>query len=128
MDQAMQVTVGSTITVEHPSSELVQWCKDNLIIISEYELKAKLQKAYEDGGSASIVFLNEFASAPQKGYLHATVYQPVIVLHKPLTDCMAEEFQHALQEVEIYFHPCQKNQIGQKRVRQFPNNIQDRHE
>lgn len=28
----MQITVGSTITVEHPSPELVQWCKDNLII------------------------------------------------------------------------------------------------
>lgn len=32
MDKVMQITVGSTITVEHPSSELVQWCNKNLVI------------------------------------------------------------------------------------------------
>ena len=39
----MQITVGSTITVEHPSPELVQWCKDNLVISNpEYAKKVRM--------------------------------------------------------------------------------------
>lgn len=32
MAETMQVTVGSTITVENPSEELIQWCKANLTL------------------------------------------------------------------------------------------------
>lgn len=39
----MQITVGSTITVEHPSPELVLWCKKNLIISNpEYAKKLRM--------------------------------------------------------------------------------------
>lgn len=39
----MQITVGSTITVEHPSSELVQWCNKNLVISNpEYAKKLRM--------------------------------------------------------------------------------------
>lgn len=39
----MQITVGSAITVEHPSPELVQWCKDNLVISNpEYAKKVRM--------------------------------------------------------------------------------------
>ena len=39
----MQVTVGSTITVENPSQELIQWCKENLIISNpEYAKKLRM--------------------------------------------------------------------------------------
>lgn len=58
MDQAMQVTVGSTITVEHPSSELVQWCKDNLII-SNPEYAKKLRMHFWLGDTPKELFLYE---------------------------------------------------------------------
>lgn len=39
----MQITVGSTITVEHPSPELVLWCEKNLIISNpEYAKKLRM--------------------------------------------------------------------------------------
>lgn len=39
----MQVTLGSTITVEHPSIELVAWCKENLTITNpEYAQKMRM--------------------------------------------------------------------------------------
>ena len=43
MDKVMQITVGSTITVEQPSPELVLWCKKNLIISNpEYAKKLRM--------------------------------------------------------------------------------------
>lgn len=39
----MQITLGSTITVEHPSIELVAWCKENLTITNpEYAQKMRM--------------------------------------------------------------------------------------
>lgn len=39
----MQITVGSTITVEQPSSELVQWCEKNLVISNpDYAKKLRM--------------------------------------------------------------------------------------
>ena len=39
----MRVTLGSTITVEHPSIELVTWCKENLTITNpEYAQKMRM--------------------------------------------------------------------------------------
>lgn len=43
MDRRVQVTLGSTITVEHPSIELVAWCKENLTITNpEYAQKMRM--------------------------------------------------------------------------------------
>lgn len=43
MDSRMQVTLGSTITVEQPSLELVAWCKENLTITNpEYAQKMRM--------------------------------------------------------------------------------------
>lgn len=43
MDCRVQVTLGSTITVEHPSIELVAWCKENLTITNpEYAQKMRM--------------------------------------------------------------------------------------
>jgi len=58
MDQAMQITVGSTITVEHPSSELVQWCKANLII-SNPEYAKKLRMHFWLGDTPKDLYLYE---------------------------------------------------------------------
>ena len=43
MDPIMQVTVGSTITVDNPSPELIRWCQSNLIISNpEYAKKLRM--------------------------------------------------------------------------------------
>lgn len=43
MDRRVQVTLGSTITVEQPSIELVAWCKENLTITNpEYAQKMRM--------------------------------------------------------------------------------------
>lgn len=54
----MQITVGSTITVEHPSSELVQWCKANLII-SNPEYAKKLRMHFWLGNTPKELYLYE---------------------------------------------------------------------
>lgn len=54
----MQVTVGSTITVEHPSSELVRWCKDNLII-SNPDYAKKLRMHFWLGDTPKDLYLFE---------------------------------------------------------------------
>lgn len=39
----MQVTLGSTITIEHPSNEIMLWCEENLIINNpEYQKKRRM--------------------------------------------------------------------------------------
>lgn len=39
----MQVTLGSTITIEHPSNEIMLWCKENLVINNpEYQKKLRM--------------------------------------------------------------------------------------
>ena len=54
----MQVTVGSTITVEHPSPELVRWCKDNLVI-SNPEYAKKLRMHFWLGDTPKDLYLYE---------------------------------------------------------------------
>lgn len=54
----MQITVGSTITVEHPSTELVQWCKANLII-SNPEYAKKLRMHFWLGDTPKDLYLYE---------------------------------------------------------------------
>ncbi len=54
----MQITVGGTITVEHPSSELVQWCKDNLII-SNPDYAKKLRMHFWLGNTPKYLYLYE---------------------------------------------------------------------
>lgn len=54
----MQITVGGTITVEHPSSELVQWCKDNLII-SNPDYAKKLRMHFWLGNTPKCLYLYE---------------------------------------------------------------------
>lgn len=54
----MQITVGSTITVEHPSSELVQWCKKNLVI-SNPEYAKKLRMHFWLGNTPKELYLYE---------------------------------------------------------------------
>lgn len=54
----MQITVSSTITVEHPSSELVQWCKNNLII-SNPEYAKKLRMHFWLGNTPKDLYLYE---------------------------------------------------------------------
>lgn len=45
MDCKMQVTLSSTITVENPSEELVQWCKQNLKLKNpDYSNKVRMHK------------------------------------------------------------------------------------
>lgn len=54
----MQITVGGTITVEHPSSELVQWCKGNLII-SNPDYAKKLRMHFWLGDTPKYLYLYE---------------------------------------------------------------------
>lgn len=54
----MQITVGSTITVEHPSPELVRWCKDNLVI-SNPEYAKKLRMHFWLGDTPKDLYLYE---------------------------------------------------------------------
>lgn len=54
----MQITVGSTITVEHPSSELVQWCNKNLVI-SNPEYAKKLRMHFWLGNTPKELYLYE---------------------------------------------------------------------
>lgn len=58
MDKTTRITVGSTITVEHPSSELVQWCKDNLIISNPNYAK-KLRMHVWLGNTPKYLYLYE---------------------------------------------------------------------
>lgn len=54
----MQITVGSTITVEQPSLELVAWCKENLKIINP-EYTQKLRMHLWTGNTPSHLYLYE---------------------------------------------------------------------
>ena len=58
MNSEMTITVGSTITVEHPSSELVQWCKKNLVI-SNPEYAKKLRMHFWLGNTPKELYLYE---------------------------------------------------------------------
>lgn len=54
----MQITVGSTITVEQPSLELVAWCKENLKIVNP-EYTQKLRMHLWTGNTPSHLYLYE---------------------------------------------------------------------
>ena len=58
MDSEMKITVGSTITVEHPSPELVRWCKDNLVI-SNPDYAKKLRMHFWLGDTPKDLYLFE---------------------------------------------------------------------
>lgn len=62
----MQVIVGSTITIEHPSKELMLWCEKNLVINNpEYQKKRRMN-----------LWLG---NTPQKLYLYETNGESVIL-------------------------------------------------
>lgn len=58
MDKITEVTVGSTITVEYPSKELVRWCEKNLII-SNPEYAKKLRMHFWLGDTPKNLYLYE---------------------------------------------------------------------
>ena len=58
MDKITEVTVGSTITVEYPSKELVRWCEKNLII-SNPEYSKKLRMHFWLGDTPKDLYLYE---------------------------------------------------------------------
>lgn len=58
MDKITEVTVGSTITVEYPSKELVRWCEKNLII-SNPEYAKKLRMHFWLGDTPKDLYLYE---------------------------------------------------------------------
>ncbi len=54
----MKVTIGSTITVENPSQELIRWCKQNLKIKNP-EYAKKVRMSFWVGDTPQVLFLYE---------------------------------------------------------------------
>lgn len=54
----MQVTIGSTITIEHPSLALTQWCKENLVI-NNPDYAKKLRMHFWLGNTPKLLHLYE---------------------------------------------------------------------